>query len=173
MSSNDKELTGGSGDVNPQIWTVDVTQGTINTPERLLMVVPVVRALGSAPKGKVFAFELIRVKTLIAPGVGLPLSGADQHMEWSIGVGTDVPGLGKDTTFYTSSILLGVGMGMLNQKASDGEFTDGAGHGLIITNPQMNFEISTLSMSAIQTATFRLFYRWKLVDINEIITSTL
>lgn len=172
--SSTKELTGGSGDVNPNMFVVNgLQQAGADQAVLTTVTLPVIRACQTCPKGKAYAFELLWIKVGATPGIAFPVGIADQHQQWLIGVGTDVPDPSSSTTFYLKVFNLFGGTAVSNNANVESRFTDEAGHGLIITNAQITMQYNTVQWSGLQTPFYRFFYRWKLVDIAELITSQL
>jgi len=100
--SSSKELTGGSGDVNPNLWTVVVLQTAIDATTRLTLPVPVIKQCGSCPKGKAYAFELLRIKSGISPGIAIgPIGIVDQSFGLQVRAGSQNPNPTSPQQIYT------------------------------------------------------------------------
>jgi len=175
MSSNDKELTGGSGDVNPNMLLVNVIQTAVDADTILTVPVPVPRACGPCPKGKAYVLEILRIKTVFEPGLPAVLPVVTTTFIAAIAAGNANPDPANSNTFYTTSeyLLNGSNQIWVPQEDSQGLYDDGAGHGLLVTAQQMRFEIISKNSTLVQTCHFRVFYRFKLVDIVEIVNTLL
>lgn len=150
-------LTGGTGDINPQWFKLNIAGPTITTMASSRVALPVQRL---ANKRKAMIMEALRVKYMVRAG-----SGTAAHSKF--GVSTLAPPTGSPD-FSLGYIISGLHMPM----AKLGEYgrveedlTDNQGHGVCIAT---DFLYPFIYPGAANDAVdIWILYRWKNVDLEE------
>lgn len=172
------ELTGGTGDVNPQWVGISVvqtgndifTEGGIDLPTNPQM-------LGRANHAVVL--EFLRVQFIWAVD---PTQSPATPQRWTAHLRTALIPSGQTnsaiqtstTTIATDQFLTiqgGAGSTVMARQASVVyDMTDGAGHGVIVASKSIVLAVSTLNTLIANRVTCRILYRYKEVTITEFIT---
>lgn len=163
-----KELTGGSGDVNPQILNIVVTQTGADVTTTGETALPVPRGF-SPKKGKALVFEILRVvysvANLVTPGgqvaVGATLSTTSAAVAES---DPEVFSIFSLDGLYATA----VGFSYFNRIATD-NLSDGAGHGFLVGTDNLFLTVSSGNTSAANKVVCKIFYRFKEVSLAEYI----
>ena len=164
-----KELSGGSGDVNPQLLTVSVQQSGNDVSTALTVSIPIVRLTG---KNRALVFELLQVESIVHHPPSHNLAVAFSEVVNLIGVGSSIPSASLPATFYSSRITaekLGAGFDsdwIFNPKDIS-DYRDGAGHGIIIATDTVTFRVDSIATDRQNIVDWRLLYRLKEVGITE------
>lgn len=167
------QLTGGTGDVNPQIITSPIiTQPGVDLPVQVQQPLPIPRFPTSTGRNLVIELLGIEVDFLTWSG----LAGAViQYMNVttnsqnpaSINAALSDPKTIADVYkyyfFFTAAAVFEVGA----QTYVD--LTDNAGHGLLIATDNVYFNLLTQNTGAANSAIMKLEYRWKEVSLTEYI----
>ena len=161
-------LTGGTNDVNPQFQTMNVVESAANTFTQSTINVPVLRVGMSSSRAQVI--ELLGIDVFWPKG---DLGSADQiDIQLSTSSKTALSTLDDPDVVirdYKENNLVGAaGMyEVTGYKRYD--FTDGAGHGIIIATPQLFWAVQGTSQGSALTLAGRLFYRFKNVSLTEFV----
>lgn len=162
--SSVKDLTGGTGDVNPQILNMVVTQSGNDAATTLEQPIPLPRF--ASRKGRSVVLEIIRVHwdldniTVSTSSLAAILSTAP----------TAVTITDPRTFSYFDLEVTDVGSagGMLGIRRDYFEdFTDGAGHGLLIGTDNIFLSCISTSTGRANSISCKLFYRYKEVSLEE------
>lgn len=175
--STSRALTGGTGDVRPQILSVQGTQATVNQETVLSFGVPVPRAEMS--HGKAQVMEILKVDYSINNDEGEPSA---QH--YAI-IGTTAGGATTGTACtlarLNSQLLnpnaLSFCWDIINDSVKSGttvwpfqhRLDDGAGHGVLVAVDRMNLTIGSLTGTAASVVTVKILYRMINVSVMEYI----
>lgn len=173
-----ESLTGGTGDVNPQTYTIVVDNGSVTGNGTKPFPVPIPRYPGTATRAVVM--EILKVEWSL-PG-GITTTGANGD-GFSISAtlatnGTAGTNVGDSTVFSSfrrnwtvlNASLVGFQIFSPSQEEDD-DLTDGAGHGYLVAT-------DTIYLSYNQTVTnwivssgliCKVFYRMKEVGLTEYI----
>lgn len=164
--SSARALTGGTFDVNPQYISFTATESGVDTFTEEEINIPVMRIAQSRNRAQVI--ELL--KLFVHRGGG---TGNGDALDWHLSTEsrTTMGNMGdseiilQDNDFY-SLVTNGA---VLQRGTIVYDFTDNAGHGLIIATPKLYFGIEGSSQTAAQTITGKILYRFKNVSLQEFI----
>lgn len=169
-------LTGGTGDVNPQYWTLPsntmsaantFTEGTIPTP------IPRVRVAG----GKATVMEILKVF------INLPEADANNGAGGSnifaqaqlstkslSGMSFANPAVFAYAEKNMRGAFTAAGTyGTVTHDPQERDLTDGAGHGLLIATDNIYFGMNTSGFTAAGSSSIKILYRMKNVSVEEYI----
>lgn len=168
-----KEITGGTGDVNPQILHVILSQATADANTLVEIPVPVPRY--STRKNRSVIMEVFRVlfdDETVDPGV--PTLDTDIICTVSTSAGAK-PSSPRTFAVYHFQNQVSASVVSTTQ-AIQGvvwpftiEFNDNAGHGLLIATDNLTFRLDSTNTAKLRIFHVRLFYRLKEVDLQEYI----
>lgn len=170
------ELTGGTGDVNPQ-WFSFVVLQTGNDAETTNTVdLPI--SPGQVSRGnKAVVIELLRVQFIWSLD---PTQSPSIPQRWAALLGTRAPvgalSASQSATDHIitdqfATIQAGAGSTVLGRQASlMYDLTDGVGHGLIIASKSVAGHISTFNTGIANRVVIRMLYRYKEVGLTEFLT---
>lgn len=162
-----KELTGGTGDVNPQFLTATVTQSAADISTTLEFALPVPRF--SAKSGRSLVMEILRVNyvvgDLVAPAGQISVIGFLATSESAVALSdpTIFSFFARDGLFATA-----VGFSYGSRKYTD-NLNDGAGHGFLVATDQLFLTAQTVATGAANVIVAKLYYRFKEVSLQEYI----
>lgn len=166
-------MTGGSGDVSPQLITAAVTMTAANTFTETTIAIPVNRV--ATRKGRATVLELLKIF-------------------WDLGVKDNNYAAGGETSIVTATLSVAPAATLANSsplvlsvvtKEYRGaftaagsyssvisepavvDFTDGAGHGVLVGVDQLFIGLLTTNFAAAAAATARILYRFKEVSVEE------
>lgn len=172
------QLTGGTHDVNPQYLSGLVTLSAANTATEVTLGTPIVR-VGPQTGGNAIIMELIKM-FIDFPPVDQDAAAATAR-SFQLGVSTTssataVTTLDNPRNVAFSSIDLrnaftAAGTGMLANSSDPHvfDFTDGAGHGILIATDNLFIQANTQGQTAASTFRFKFLYRFKKVSLVEYI----
>lgn len=172
-SSYAGSLTGGSGDVNPQFMNIAVTQSAADTYTQLTTPIPIQRLQNS---GRAQVMEVLKVfaETSQLSTVG---AAATQHrisLQLTTKSFAAEVALSEPTCFFryqkeNINSFTAAGTGLLNIEFEPyvADFTDGAGHGILIASDNIFLGINSLATGNQNLAAVKILYRWKDVSIQE------
>ena len=167
-------MTGGSGDVNPQLLTTQ----NINAPadgsvNEIQVALPVTRS-GGCSKTKTTVFELLKIF------VSHPfLQGTPPNTPTTYITNLDVCTAPNTAALGPTSLVVGgssVAYRIQNSGASWAvaviseqgvDLTDGAGHGILIATDYVWIKVNTVNFTALSTFGCKLLYRLKEVGLTE------
>ncbi len=168
--STDKALTGGTGDVNPQQVLLNAKQDNAIDADTLVNF-SLPQAIGiPTTKTRAVVFELLRGDVVFTPGFNLgEVAGVTLTMNMAIGSPPQpitpeqaVVIWSGNRTKYTAA----AGGGPIN-RFIEKDFTDDSGHGLLIAARTVSIQISSVGTLQENTAHVRLYYRFKLIPLQE------
>lgn len=163
-----KELTGGTGDVNPQILNIVVKQTAADTATTGEAPLPIPRGFTSK-KGKAIVFEVLWVQyffdEITSPGAAANLRATLS----TTGAAVDPSDpevfslVDLDYLFATA-----VGFAYLPRGVKD-VLHDGAGHGFLVGTDNIFLTCGSNNTSRVNTVTAKVAYRFKEVSLEEYI----
>ena len=185
MAKRSKDtLTGGTHDVNPQYLQGAVQITVANTPVETTIALPILRpGVGSSPS-KAQVVEVLRLEMSSPGAIATDLAGAAALATYvetftvsTTAQTTAVPNLSNPkviaqfrrlfTSAFTAAGTYSQAGGVLQHQTWD--FTDGAGHGILIGTDNLYFQYDTDGFASLPLATFKLLYRFKEVSLIEYI----
>jgi len=169
-------LTGGSGDVNPQWFTLPpATTSAANTFTEIQTPLPVQRF--NQKSGKSLVMEILQAHVFLGEWDANPAAlGSSASIVYQLGT---IAQLAVSNSLPQN--ILGVGRnwrgaftaGGSYEAASDNpiqvDLTDGAGHGLLVATDAIFQDVNTLGFAGAATVQARLLYRWKEITLQEYI----
>ena len=169
------QLTGGSGDVNPQTVSVRVTQAVPTTTILAQFPIPIPRL--PTREGKNLVIELLWVEyfelsayqpVLNTTAFTLCLLTTTGALSSSIALALLDP---RSLSQYYRANVNGANIdGVSNtQQYFIDDLTDGAGHGLLLATDQFYLQLYSLNLGAPADVVVKFAYRWKEVSLVEYI----
>ncbi len=163
-------LTGGTGDVNPQVIRASVEQLTLNSYAEKEIDIPL-----NLPKSgtRATVMEILRIKILynIVPG---PEIGSHKS-SWQLST-TSLPQIymiDNPLVIATDAMTTGTvttGSVTVTSSLKTYDMTDGAGHGYLIASDNLYFSVATSSfVTNLQRMAIQIIYRWKSIGLTEFI----
>ena len=173
------ELTGGTGDVNPQWFSVSAVQSGNDVFEEVSFDLPTNPSMLGQRPNKAVVMEFLRVQFIWALDVTQSPSTPQRWTAYirlglsPIGIG--ISGIQTDTRTLavdqSTTVQAGAGSTvMYAPRSTVYDLTDGAGHGLIVASKSLTVGISTLNTVVTNRVTCRILYRYKEIGITEFIT---
>ena len=157
-------LTGGSGDVSPQVLKAAVTQTANNAYNQIEIPIPVNRVATGSDK-TVQIIELLSVAWDISGGNGVTLS----QVQWQLTSAsrTLINSIAQvDTLAFYNNIHFG-GIGFFIPLSGTIPLNDGGGHGILVGSTSLFLGLDTIAMTSVQTVAVAIMYRFKNVGIVE------
>jgi len=170
--STKRALTGGTGDVNPQYTSILVNESAASTFTQGTMPIPVLRGgfNGNGNNGRKYqVIELLKVIWSMSVGDGatgssrtavLTTSSQTAAVSWE---DPDVVDRIQDSIVITTSGLYAP------HRPEIHDFTDGAGHGLIIATENLFVGLVGTSQTNALNVRCRILYRFKNISVNEFV----
>jgi len=178
--SSGNQLTGGTGDVNPQYMHGRVATSAANTAAEVTLGTPIVR-VGPQTGGSAVIMEILKIWVQV-PVADLDNAAATVR-ETTVGFSTvssgatpAVPAFDNPRLFalfdhQVRNAFTAAGTGTLD--VFNGpvciDLTDGAGHGILIATDNIFVTVDTAGFTAVATALFKILYRFKKVSLVEYI----
>lgn len=175
-------LTGGTGDVNPQYIAGAMLVTTPGTLYQQAINLPVFReATGS---GKAWVCELIRMYVDMPEVIDVAVATTQRNFRMALTTSpttgaAGIPFIDSTTciAFFKAEILnLGSALGTGAVGGTYGansiltwDFTDGAGHGLLVGTDNVFVTADMLNYSSPRTVRYKILYRFKKVSLQEYI----
>lgn len=165
-------LTGGSGDVNPQVISVNAAMTAANTSIAIMQPIPIPRL--PTKSGKNLVIELLGVEYFsIGDQLSVALNSSLAILTTTSSLSpTIVAALGEPrqlSQFYRQIQIL-TAVGVLDTKAQFyDDLTDGAGHGLLLATDQFYIQLYSIGKVSVDTYAIKIYYRWKEVSLVEYI----
>lgn len=159
-------LTGGTGDVNPQAFAFTVATTTANTYREAEVTLPV-NQVGTGTRNRAQVVELLKLfveyptnEVVAQDGCFLQLSTAPVGAFTSIG--------DPSVIFSGGNVwLLATEGAVLQNNPYEYDFTDGAGHGVLIGTNSLIAGVTSAGMAGLVSFGVRILYRLKNVSITE------
>lgn len=190
-----RALTGGTGDVNPQFISWEVTETSTDATTTISLAVPIQRM--SQGGGRAQVLEVLAVK-YDASTVGGSNGTETSHRylnerNWlsgttvtqsvaSIQVAISTRSFGTTQAKYSDPTVFsmyaaarygaftaGGSYAIFIQEPYVDDLTDGAGHGFLVATDNIYIQISSASTNAAQLCRGKIYYRWKNVGLQEYI----
>lgn len=175
--ASSRQLTGGTGDVSPQILTSPVLNLTAaNAFTETRVDLPVNRFPES--NGKVVIIEVLKVWFFMSEADSNPIAGGNLTLaaaRISTASNTAAIALSDSRTFasqeknYRGAFTAGGSYYAVSIEPQEINLTDGAGHGVLIATDAIWFGFITTNFTAAGSAFFKMLYRFKRVGLQEYI----
>lgn len=171
-------LTGGSGDVSPQLMTLPIlTTSAVNTATEIAVPLPVARMRGGTSK-RVTVIEVLRVyfdmpnvDTFTGPGNTFIRVTAVLQLS-SSSLGTIMPQHPNVFAYSVNNTVNFVGTGASTFHAFHNDpfernLTDEAGHGFLLATDNLFACIGTTNFTGVAAGIIKILYRFKDVGLEE------
>lgn len=174
------QLTGGTRDVNPQFMSGILTLSAANTATEVTLGTPIVR-VGPQSDGHATIMELLKI-WVDYPAIDADAAAAtDRTMRFSASTtssgGTpavlslDNPRVLTAMQMQLRNAFTAAGTGMLESSLQPQEFdfTDGAGHGVLVATDNIFLQALTAGQAGASSFRWKILYRFKRVSLVEYI----
>ena len=173
------QLTGGTRDVNPQYMQGAVVMTTINQAKEETIGVPIVRPGGVSAGNKAVIVELLKLWVMM-PGFVTNAGANNTAFARTFSLSTSaqttvVPNLSDGRVLaqfideYIASFTAAGTAGVVAPRLKCWDFTDGAGHGILVGTDNLYLQGDTDNFAAVATFTYKIEYRFKEVSLVEYI----
>lgn len=167
-----KDLTGGTGDVNPQLLSITETQTAADTTTQAEVALPVPRV--GTKKGRSIVIELLWVvlnwaSYTLPPNTVVNYTALLSTASGAITTADPRTVYSHAAQFNLSGIGGGPQDGPMHALTFRSDFTDGAGHGVLIATDAVFFTVATTLSGAVNAANVKVAYRFKEVSLEEYI----
>jgi len=161
-------LTGGTNDVNPQYTSTQIVESAANTFTQGSINLPVLR--GKTSNGKYQVIELLKMMANITGNDGATASVRSFSIS-TASKSTAVPNINDPDVLYhyDDTITITTSGLYVQENPIEYDFTDGAGHGLIVATETMFFQLQGVSQTNALTANVRIIYRFKNIGVDEFV----
>lgn len=172
-------LTGGTGDVNPQLLSDSAAQSAADTTTTSQLVLPIQRIATNAPNQSV-VMEVLKIFVQF-PAFGAIANVAEVAENMTCAFGTR----NASTTALTLSDPSVIWMAQVRRQGAftaggtygyiedpctvTVDLTDGAGHGVLVATDSLFIQVGSANTGQTVTARFKILYRWKRVGLAEYI----
>lgn len=176
MKRGRNELTGGSGDVNPQWLTFNgVTQSAPNTYFESSINLPINRFQN--PKGRSIVMEALKVEFGLptldsnhAAGGDLKAAFVQLSPSSSSSINQSDPKvLAQYSRQFRGAFTAGGTYSNVENTPEMIDLTDGNGHGVLVATDTLFFGVNTSGYANAASFTCRVLYRFKIVSLEEYI----
>lgn len=175
MRMSEGGLTGGTGDVNPQLLSFTAVQSGADTTTTTTQNLPIQRL---PTGGRAQVLELLRAYVELS---ALPASASATETTDSILVNLSTTSFGTTTaSFSDPRVVFKVLRASRSAFTAAGTYfaydlqspimidlTDGAGHGILIATDSIFAQVASTATGNTNTANIKLLYRWKNVGLQE------
>ena len=175
---NSSDLTGGTGDVNPQLLSDSITQSAADTTTTQQVVLPIQRIAANAPSTAIVMEVLkIWVQNAAFGDVGnVAETSKSQNLVFSTrNTGTTNQSLADPAVF---AVIRTTQQGAWTAAGSYAyqefniqtvDLTDGAGHGILIATDSIFVQAVSAATGNANMMQWKILYRWKRVSLAEYI----
>ncbi|GAG75379.1 unnamed protein product, partial [marine sediment metagenome] len=170
------QLTGGSGDVNPQWYAAELLQSGTNAVTTKEFANPVARGI-FAKSGKATVMEILQIYVEMPPFDAIAAAAETQDTRMiNLGTknhGTVAVNLAEPSVFFHESHTR---LGAFTEAGTYGykddlvycwDLTDGAGHGFLVAGDYIYAQVDSAGYGLAATFYFKILYRFKNVSIKE------
>lgn len=164
-----KELTGGTGDVNPQMLTGAITQPANDVTAGFQFTLPVPRL--TAKPNRVIVVEILKVVFIPSLFDWVFQNNARLFLTASTSGSNFLAGDPQTfavAAYYYNQPLLATELGIIRREATI-DVTDGAGHGILVATTTVTVGISSFSTGATNQSIVKLIYRYKEIPLTEML----
>jgi hypothetical protein len=174
------KLSGGLGDVNPQVLKMTVTQGT--NDQTVIASYQLGPSFIQGGGGKAIVIEVLKFQWDM--DISVSITATDNYQVFAcVYSGNNSPAMtnladiqaskhsGQVITYYERNVNDYTTVGVdITEAPAMYDMTDGAGHGVLIPPGALNLKISTKALQAtggVNVAFVWMFYRFKQVSLEE------
>ena len=165
--SSIKELTGGTGDVNPQYLSAVVTQSAADAKTGVQFILPVPRT--SQKPSRTIVVEILKVEFMVdqfdwvfAQNARIYLTASTSSTQFDP---DDAQTFAAAAYYLNLTVAAG---GIINWKGPIViDTTDGAGHGFLVAVQAITLGIDSFFTVNVNTAFIKLWYRYKEVALSD------
>lgn len=169
--ASSSNLSGGTGDVNPQTFVIRCTQSAADTTTAVQVPLPVPRYPGAT--NRAIVMEVLDVEFIISD---LTQSGATQFITATLSTRTvsATPFLARiDTAViaqFSKDFLFATAVGFqYTDRDVRIDLTDAAGHGILVATDQMVLTVFSTATGVVNDVGARITYRLKEIGLPEYI----
>lgn len=170
-----ESLTGGTGDVSPQLLSVTVIQTAANTFTQSSIGLPIPRF--NQAKGKAIVFEVLKVffnnplkdNNYAAAGESSVTQAQIATRSQAAISFVDPATLAFCEKEYRGAFTAAGSYSSVLLEPYTYDCTDGAGHGLLVATDTIFIGVNTSNFAALAGFNVKILYRWKLVSVEEYI----
>lgn len=170
------QLTGGSGDVNPQWFTLPpIACSAANTFTETLTPLPVQRF--NQKSGKSLVLEVLKVQIFFPEWDANPAAGGNVAVaayqlgtisQTAVNAGNPQNIISANRTWRGAFTAAGSYFGT-SENPFTLDLTDGDGHGLLVATDSIFQDVITSSFAGAASFNARILYRWKQITLQEYI----
>ena len=174
--ANSSDLTGGTGDVNPQWLSDNATQSAADTTTTTQVTLPIQRISSNAPQ-QAIVMEVLKIYVQI-PSFGAIASTTELTESVNCvfstrNTGTTAQSLGDPGVF---AVVRGLRQGAFTAGGTYGtlewpiqcfDCSDGAGHGILVATDQIFVQIISVGTGSANNCQYKILYRWKRISLAE------
>lgn len=168
--SSIKELTGGTGDVNPQYLSINIAQTAADSTTAVTFPLPLPRF--QPTKNRSIVLEVLRVTFLLRTANWVFVNNA--RIFCNVSTSNTAFGVDDHQTFATftqtyQQTLLAANVNYIWNGPKEVDTTDGAGHGLLVATNAITVALGSVLTSDTNVVDLKLWYRYKEVGLTEYI----
>lgn len=168
-------LTGGTKDVSPQLFTINVTMSAANAYTQVSFPLPVNRFY--AAKGKAVVIEFLRVYFEMSEIDANPAAGGSVlSAQLQLSSHSQATYLPSDPAVFAfaekivrGAFTAGGSYGTGTSDPIHYDLTDGAGHGFLVASDSVFVGMDTTGFTAAALGTVKVLYRFKEIPVEEYI----
>lgn len=161
-----KELTGGTGDVNPQLLNVLVTQTAADANTEGEVALPIPRY--NAKSGRSIVLEILRISCIISD-MADPAADAFVSCFLKTRTGALITDPECFATFSWDYLFTSAVGFAYHDRRRDVDLSDGAGHGYLVATDSIFASCNSAATGLTNAANFKILYRYKEVSLAEYI----
>ena len=178
--ANKRQLTGGTDDVNPQYLSSGTFTSAADTVTSVFIPTPIAR-VGPQSGGSATVMEVLKIFVNMPDLTSGQIVAAMTRFKAQIAFctsdpGTNLVGLGNPKVFalfqnqmISSFTAGGTGIESIREDPRVWDFTDNAGHGVLIATDNIYVQVDTSDYGAVGDFQWKILYRFKKVALAEYI----
>lgn len=173
--SRGDSLTGGTGDVSPQLLSLSLATSAANVFTELAVAVPIARF--QQARGKSVVMEILKVYTDAPVKDNNPVAGGETSAAFTqlstisrttIDFGNPRTVAFANKEYRGAFTATGSYSTVINEPYMM-DLTDGAGHGVLVATDTLFLDVQTTNFTATATFAVKILYRFKEVALSEYI----
>jgi hypothetical protein len=172
------QLTGGTGDVNPQFMSGTLNMAVANTTVSQAIVLPISKGLFES-RGKATIIEVLKIMIGL-PAYEIVANVAETLRTRFVNISTQNHGavavflndanvIAAYSDSMVSAFTAGGTYAAVSKDYVEFDLTDGAGHGVLIASDYLYIQGGTAAYTAAGTYLYKILYRYKNVALSEYI----